>query len=116
MPAAKKAGKAAVAERDGSTSHTLTWRDVEFVLPVKLPASMAWAIADVESSDGTSVAPVLALLRSLLGADQEKQLRAKLEADQVTLDELPDALSELLASVFDTYGMAEGDSDASAPS
>lgn len=112
-PAPKKA-KAAAAEQDGG-SHTVQWRGTEFTVPAVLPADLAWAMADLESSS-RSFAPILGVLRSVLGEEQEQALRAKLAADEVSFADLPDALSELLSAVFETFGMAEGDSSASAPS
>lgn len=116
MSAPPKKAKAAAAEKAGGGPRTVEWRGLALTVPEVLPADVAWAMADIESATGTSVSPILALLRSIIGADQEQQLREKLSADGVSFTDLPDALSELLTALFDSYGMAEGDSPASASS
>mgnify|MGYP006921357460 CR=1 FL=1 len=115
MSPAPKKGQVAAGEKAGGP-RVVEWRGTEFTVPAVLPADLAWAMADIESGDGSSVTPILSLLRSIIGTEQEQQLRDKLAADGVSFTDLPDALSELLSALFDAYGMAEGDSPASAPS
>ncbi len=115
-PARKKAGKAAAAETSAAAQpHTVQWRGIEFTTPAVLPAELAWALADVESSSN-QVGPMLALIRSLIGDEQEQVLRNRLTELEVGFPDVPEALTELLTAIFAEYGMAEGDSPASAAS
>lgn len=107
-----KKPKAAVTEKDGGP-RTVPWRGLGLEVPAVLPAEFAWAMAEVEESDRKSFAPVLGLIRSIIGEEQEQRVREKLTADGVSFADVPEVLETLISSIFESYGMAEGDSDAS---
>lgn len=90
---------------------TIEWRGVSFTLEHdELPADIVWVLADIETGQ---IKPMIEFFDIILGADQVALVRQKLRDDQVTLQDAPDALGELLVQINEAYGMAEGDSDAS---
>ena len=114
-PAPKKA-KAAVAEKSDGGPRTVKWRGLSLEVPAVLPAEFAWAMADAEQSDRKMFAPLLNLVRAIIGEEQERRVRDKLTADEVPFADVPEVMETLVKAIFEAYGMAEGDSDASAQS
>lgn len=109
------AQKAAAARAETATAPApkgFTWRGIEFKLQDRLPATIAFDIADIENG-AESLGPLFAFLTSLLGKDQLKQVRAKLEEDGDTFDDLPEILPELIDLALDPFGMSLGESEAS---
>lgn len=102
-------GAAARREADDEAPKPLEWRGLEFTLPVTLPASAAFDLAGASGAFGD-----IMFLASVLGPEQTRDLRAKLDADGVALDEEgTQELGGLVESVCEAFGLTAGESEAS---
>jgi hypothetical protein len=110
--ARKAAGAKPAAARgeQGSADKTFTWRTLDFTLPPRLPASIAFDMVEIETG---SLGALFRFLKGLLGPDQLEAIRNKLDADDVPLDDLETVLSEIMNAALDPYGLSLGESEAS---
>lgn len=113
---AAKTSEAVAAVEDAENkpngkAHTIEWRGITFLVPVKLPGSMVFDLAAIE--DDRELSGVMGMLKRTLGAGPLRDVQAKLDEDDVSLEEVGDVLSELLENVLGHYGMSAGESAAS---
>lgn len=114
-PAAPTTGAAAQAETDPQPK-TITWRGLELTLPPAASPKVIRYFGEIE--DGRkSIAPILNLIRVLVGDDQYDQVWDQLEADGVSMEDATDALLDdddgLFSVAMAAYGTAPGESQAS---
>lgn len=103
--ASRSKAAAARAEKNGAEK-TVTWEGIEFTLPAKLPGTLLWDFATVQSDP---TAATINTIHKCLGAEQAAKVRQKIEDDGVTLDEVVGPLQELLEAIFATYGTEAGE-------
>lgn len=92
-PRKAAAAKAAAAEAPDATV-SFEWRGITLTRPAKLPASLAFDLADMAESTDFSV--VVRLLTTVIGAEQFTLVRAKIAEDGDSLDDLANVLQEFL--------------------
>jgi len=93
----------------------IDFRGIEFTLPEKMPGSLLWDFSDLESTDDATAA-TMRMLESLLGRDQYLAARRKVVEEGIPFDEIEDVIGELMASIFDVYGLDLGKQAASGAS
>lgn len=101
----KKGGAAAAASEVNGKGHEVNFRGIAFMLPPKLPMSVAFDLAGASGAFAD-----LRCLASILGPEQTQLLRAKLDEDEVSLD--PDgtkALGGLVEQALACYGFDTGE-------
>jgi len=104
--AAPKKGAAARAEK-AKQAKKVKFRGTEFALAPKIPGSLLFDLADIES--GRDLAGTMELLKSLLGAGQFQVLRDKVTQEGLDIEETTTALGTLVENILDTYGITEGE-------
>ena len=111
-PAAKAApsrkGAAARAEKTDETK-TVEFRGLTLKLPTTIPGTLLWDFNDLLSGDERSFSGFVGLLGSLVGHEQNRMVRAKVEQDGLSIDETFEALEQLLSDIFDTQGLSLGE-------
>lgn len=90
------------------------FRGVRFTLPPKLHASFLFDVGEMQAGDGTDFSAVHRLMVGFLGVEQWRAVRDKIAQDGDGIDEAGELMEELFASITDPYGMAMGESEASA--
>lgn len=91
---------------------TLEFRGITLELPETLPGSLYFDFADLADSGGDPAAE-LRCLRSLIGEEQVRRVREKIEQDGVTFDDLGPMMAKLFEDAFAAYGSTVGESAAS---
>lgn len=104
---------AARAERNGGAK-SCTWRGLKFTLPEKLPATVTFDMAEIETSD--EIAPLFRFLTGLIGEGGLARVRDKVAKDGDSIDELSEIFESLLDEIFGAYGVSLGESPASGSS
>jgi hypothetical protein len=115
MPAAKKnprkaAGSkpaAARAERK-KASKTVDFRGLTITLKSKIPGSIIFDLADLEG--GKDLVGMMGILKSLIGENQFRAVRQKIDEDEVDFEEIESVLIELFESIFEAAGLSLGES------
>lgn len=90
------------------------FRGLSLNLPDDLPGSLAFDLFGLGAS--SDPAAQLRFLNTVLGLDQLERVRAKMDADGVTFDQVDDFFEELVGAVLGAYGSTAGESPASAKS
>lgn len=114
-PAEDSVGAAARSEKNGKPKH-YTWRGIKLELQPDPPGSLLWDFREFERQQETGndrVSPILDLLESLIGREQERKVRNKIAADRISLADTTAELSKLLEGILKKYGMGVGESRAS---
>lgn len=107
-PARKKAGAARAETKKPPAAKTFAWRGIQLKLPDRLPATVAFDLADLETSE-EALTPLFRFITGLIGSDQLARVRTKVAEDNDSLDDLPDILSGIVSSILDEYGMSVGE-------
>lgn len=98
---------AARAERKPKTKK-LKFKGLDFTLPAELPETILFDFAEIEAAEDNPM-PLFRLIRSILGSEQNTALRNAIGNGTLAAEDLP----ELIAKVFDKYGLTPGESTAS---
>lgn len=112
--ASPTSGEAARGEKN-DTPKTIDFRGLTLTLPPVLPGTLYFDFAELEDNQSSPAAQVR-LLRSLVGDDQVVAIREKIAADNVPFDEVDEVVLGLFNDIVASFGVAEGDSEASADS
>lgn len=111
-PAAKKA-TAARAEKSGQPK-TFEWRGLKFDLPAELPGVFLWDVQVLqEAGENAQFTALLNVIGSLIGQDRLPEIRQKIADDQVSMEDLPDVVDDLMWGLVGVYGLEPGESTAS---
>lgn len=102
--AAAPKGAAARAEKKAKTVKVA---GLTLTLPNVLPGSALFDIADAEM--GNDLRGTMSLLGSILGAAQYGQLREKISADGLDIDQTQEALDALVDGILVAYGLSAGE-------
>lgn len=105
--AAPKKGAAALAE---SEEKSVTFRGVDIKLAPKLPATLLFDLTEIEIA-GESPLAVLRLLRSLVGPEQFRLIRNRVESAEE--DDGFEDVGSLVSNIFEQYGLTVGEASAS---
>lgn len=103
MPAATTPQKRAAAARSevNGRKKTVEFRGVKLKVPSKVPGEVLFDIGD-DNVTGT--------LRTILGETQLREVREKVAADGLSLQQTVTALTEFVNDLFDTtYGITTGE-------
>ena len=103
--AAKKAA-AARGEKAGK-SKTIDFRGLELKLPAKLPGTLIFDLADIET--GNDLRGTMEFLKSLVGPEQYQAIRNKVAEEQISFDEVEKVLVGLLEDIVGTSGLDLGE-------
>lgn len=95
------------AARSEGRKKVLDFRGLKLKLPAKAPGSIVFDFAQLEEGQNM-IAPVVGLIRTMLGEEQLEQVKAKIGADDVSLDDMPDVLMGLVNDILDKYGLTAG--------
>ena len=104
-PARKKAG-AARAEKKNEQK-TVDFRGLKLGLPAKLPGTILFDLADLES--GNDLRGTMEFIKSLVGAEQYQAIRNKVAEDDIPFDKVTDVLLALLEDILETSGLSQGE-------
>lgn len=104
--AASKKAAAARAETNDEPK-TVNFRGIELKLPAKLPGTVLFDVADIDA--GRDLRGTMEFLKSLIGEGQYEQIREKVRADGIALDEVEGELIKLIEGVLDASGLGQGE-------
>jgi hypothetical protein len=114
-PSEKEKMDAALAEGNGQPKR-VEWNGLTLGLPAELPGDTLWGWAATED-ESKSIGPAMGLLRSILGDEQDAQVRAKVTELGLSLSGATEAILHkddgLFALVLKEYGTDPGESSAS---
>ena len=115
--AAPEKGAAARAEVNGNGKpKQITWNGVKLDLPADLPGTVLWDFAALEEGE-KQLSPLLALIRSVLGEDQARAIKAKVAEKGWNIEKTTEALMDddkgLIPKITAKYGLTTGESEAS---
>lgn len=105
--AARKKAAAARSEKKKDEAKTVDFRGLTLHLPAKLPGTILFDLADLES--GNDLRGTMQFIKSLVGAGQYQAIRNKIEEDNVPLDDVSDVLLKLLEDVLESSGLGQGE-------
>jgi hypothetical protein len=108
----KKAAAAAAELGDGPVE--FSWRGATFTRPARVPATLAFDLAEIE--EGAGITAIIRLIGAFVGTEQLTKVRAQVDADGVALGELEDALAEFINAALEPSAVEMGESPASAGS
>jgi hypothetical protein len=103
-----KKGEAARAEKKDAQK-VVEFRGLELQMPAKISGTLLWDFNDLLSGDERSFSGFIGLLDSLIGAEQNAAVKAKVREDDLDLEETFEALEGLLEDVFETAGLTLGE-------
>ncbi len=106
--AARKAA-AARTEKTNTDAHVFEWRGHKLTLPDRLPATVAFDLAELQEPGNQSMSPMFRFLAGLIGTEQLALVRDQIAKDGDALDELEQILAELLDGVLGAFGMNLGE-------
>lgn len=108
--------KAVAARNEANGVHpTIKWRGLEFEGPVKLPGTMVFDLAEAQADE--SIGALFKMLRGLIGEEGMGQVRERIVALELDLDDTAKVLfEELPAAISAPYGAELGESNASGSS
>lgn len=104
--APRKKGAAARAEKK-KEAPTIEFRGLKLVLPEKIPGTLLFDLADLDS--GRDLQGTMGLIKSLIGEAQYQAVRDRIGADGLDLEETETALVGLLEQAFDASGASLGE-------
>lgn len=104
--AARKKAAAARSEKKDE-SKTVDFRGLTLHLPAKLPGTILFDLADLES--GNDLRGTMEFIKSLVGAGQYQAIRNKTGEDDIPLDEVDGVLLKLLEDILETSGLGSGE-------
>jgi hypothetical protein len=110
----KKPNKSKAArDEKAPRGKTLTWRGVKLKLPSADKVSGATLIDFelVKTADGFG--PIIGLIGTFIGTEQLGWVKQQVVSENLNVEETIEAMSDLLAGIFEKYGMAPGESEAS---
>jgi hypothetical protein len=115
--AAPAKGAAARAEVNGNGKpKQITWNGTKFDLPGDLPGTVLWDFAALEEGE-KQLAPLMALLNSVLGDDQARAVKALVAEKGWNIEKTTEALMDddkgLIPKITAKYGLTTGESEAS---
>jgi hypothetical protein len=109
--AAPKSSKAKAARAEKAPEpKSFEWRGLTLTLPKTLPGTLLFDLASLESGN---LGATIAVLHSLLGAEQVATVRQKVAEDEIPFEDVFEEVDALLHGVIDVYGVAPGESSAS---
>lgn len=111
MPAAPKTKTAAARAERAPQPRSLDWNGLELELPANLPGELVFDLAAVETNRGP--ASMLGAIRTVIGDEQLEAVRERIVELGLTLDDVGEALGELVTGIWAEYGLTPGESDAS---
>jgi hypothetical protein len=104
QPPARKKAAAAKAEKENKPK-TVEFQGITLELPAKLPAAVAFEIADVEEN-GEGIGSIR-ILKSMIGLENYKRVKARVyDAGEADLDV---ALGDLIEEVAGLFGLKPGE-------
>lgn len=104
--APSKKGAAARSEKNGKPK-TVNFRGLKLKLPAKLPGTILFDLADLES--GNDLRGTMEFLKSLVGAEQYQAIRNKVAEDEIGIDEVDTVLLSLMESILESSGLSQGE-------
>ena len=100
--------KAAVARSEKKDkAKTVDFRGLTLHLPAKLPGTILFDLADLES--GNDLRGTMEFIKSLVGAGQYQAIRTKVGEEGIPLDEVDGVLLKLLEDILETSGLGQGE-------
>lgn len=106
--AAPDKGAAARAERKAEAP-VVEFRGLKLTLPPKISGTLLWDFNDLFSGNERSLGGFVGLLGSLVGEEQNLEIRNKVREDGLDLDETLEALEDLLEKIFEASGVSLGE-------
>jgi len=104
--AASSKGAAARAEKKPEPK-VVDFRGLELRLPAKLPGTILFDLADLES--GNDLRGTMEFIKSLIGEGQYEAVRHKVAEDQIPLEEVDSVLLKLLEDILEASGLSQGE-------
>lgn len=105
--ARKKAAAARSEKKAEKAAKTVDFRGLTLQLPAKLPGTLLFDLADLES--GRDLQGTMRFIESLVGAGQYQAIRDKVGEDGIPLDEVDGVLLKLLEDILETSGLTAGE-------
>lgn len=105
--AASKSKAAAARAEAEKTPKVVDFRGLELKLPAKLPGTILFDLADIDS--GRDLQGTMEFIKSLVGEGQYQAVRQKVAEDGISLDEVDGVLLKLLEDILDASGLGQGE-------
>jgi len=103
-----KKGEAARSEKKNEPK-VVDFRGLKLEMPAKIAGTLLWDFNELMSGDERSFSGFIGLLESLVGAEQNVAIKAKVREDDLDLEETFEALEGLLENVFEAAGLTLGE-------
>jgi hypothetical protein len=103
-----KKGEAARAEKKNEPK-VVDFRGLTLKMPAKISGTLLWDFNELLAGDERSFSGFIGLLESLVGAEQNGAIKAKVREDDLDLEETFEALEGLLEDVFEAAGLTLGE-------
>jgi hypothetical protein len=104
--AAPQKGAAARAEKNGKRK-TVDFRGLELILPAKLPGTILFDLADLES--GNDLRGSMEFLKSLVGSEQYQAIRNKVGEEGIGIEKVDAVLLKLVEDILEASGLSQGE-------
>lgn len=105
--AAARSKAAAARSEKKDEAKTVDFRGLTLHLPAKLPGTILFDLADLET--GRDLSGTMEFIKSLVGEGQYQAIRAKVGEDGIPLDEVDGVLLKLLEDILETSGLGQGE-------
>lgn len=103
-----KKGEAARAEKKNEPK-VVDFRGLKLEMPAKISGTLLWDFNELLAGDERSFSGFIGLLESLVGLEQSRAIRGKVQEDDLDLEETFGALEGLLQDVFEAAGLTLGE-------
>ena len=90
------------------TDRTVKFRGLDLSLPPALGSEVAFDYVELIEGEVAILPGSIRIVRSILGEEQWRSIRAKLASDGVEMEQLNEVLTELIKLVFGKYDLTAG--------